>query len=206
MQRLQQSIYSAPLDFTEVKALYWDKEYTMQEIANKFNISLWALYTFMKKYKIERRNFSQANYVVSNRLKPQFKIKQELSSLDEKLKVAGIMLYWAEGTLNRNTVDFVNSNPRMIKVFLRFLREICGVSEKRLRLYLYVYSYHNVRTIMEYWHKVTAIPVNQFTKPYVRKGSLNKTERKLVYGLVHIRYNDKRLLQIIKDWIEEYIK
>ena len=53
---------------------------------------------------------------------------------------------------------------------------------------------------------ITGIHVRQFTKPYVRKGSLNLSERKMLYGLVHIRYNDTRLLGIIKNWIDAYIE
>ena len=57
-----------------------------------------------------------------------------------------------------------------------------------------------------YWHRITHIPVEQFTKPYIRKGNLNLSQRKLPYGLIHIRYNDKRLLELIKNWIDEYTK
>jgi len=30
------------------------------------------------------------------------------------------------------------------------------------------------------------------------------SKRKLLYGLVHIRYNDKKLLNVIKNWVKEY--
>ncbi len=131
------------LNIERVKALYWEEKNTIEEIANKLNISYWALYNFMKRYNISRRDSSEANYNF-NRLKPQFEIRANLSISDEKLKIAGIMLYWAEGTLIGNTVDFVNSNPYMVQIFLRFLRQICGVDEKRLRLYLYTYSYQDM--------------------------------------------------------------
>jgi len=52
--------------------------------------------------------------------------------------------------------------------------------------------------------KINENLINQFTKPYVRKGNLNLSNRKLPYGLVHIRYNDKKLLLAIKSWIENY--
>ena len=189
-----------------VKTLYWKQNYTVLEVADKFSVSIWAVYNFMKKHDINRRGATEANYVTSDRQKPQFKPKARLSFKDKKLKIAGIMLYWAEGTLNGNTVDFVNSNPRMIQIFLRFLREICGISEKRLRIYLYAYSYQDIKILKNYWTKISGVPLSQFTKPYIRKGSLNKSKRKLLYGLVHIRYNDKKLLRLIKGWIEDTVK
>lgn len=85
----------------------------------------------------------------------------------------GTMLYWAEGAksgkLGKNKiVDFTNSDPKMILVFLYFLREFCGIDEKRLRCLLYCYSNQNVYKLMRYWSKITHIPISQFTKPYIR--------------------------------------
>ncbi|MDD2689322.1 MAG: hypothetical protein PHT41_04140 [Candidatus Omnitrophica bacterium] len=192
------------VDKTQIQALYWDKKYTIKETAKKLDISFWMLYNLMNKYKINRRDSSQAGYNY-NKIKPQFEIKQNLSIAEEKLKVAGIMLYWAEGTLKGRTIDFVNSSPEMIRIFLRFLREICGIKEERLKVYLYSYSQHNLRKLKSYWHKVTEIPLSQFTKPYIRESNSNLSNRKLSHGLVHIRYNDSRLLALIKTWIQNYI-
>ncbi len=187
----------------EIEKLYWEKNYNINEIAGRFNISFWKLYNFMGRHNISRRNRSEAGFLL-NSLKPQFKVKENLTIAEEKLKIAGIMLYWAEGTLGGNTVDLVNSNPEMIKTFLKFLRQICGVSERRLRVYLYAYSYQDIKKIKTYWNRITEIPLSQFTKPYIKKENANLTNRKLEYGLVHIRYNDKRLLFLISSWITEF--
>ncbi len=157
----------------------------------------------MKHYNVTRRNRSEAGYNF-NKIKPQFEIKNNLSIAEEKLKIAGIMLYWAEGTLKGGTVDFVNSNPEMVRIFLKFLRQVCGVREDRLRIYLYAYHYQPLETIKKYWNKITGIPLYQFTRPYIRRGGLNLSNKKLPFGLIHVRYNDKKLLELIKNWIEEY--
>ena len=186
-----------------VKMLYRDKKFTVNKIASKLDVSFWRLYDFMNKHNIVRRDRSEATYL-SNKLKPQFIVKDNLSIAEEKLKVAGIMLYWAEGTLKGNTVDFVNSNPDMVKVFLKFLRQICGIDEKRLKLYLYAYSICNLKQIKNYWRQITGIPLTQFTKPYIRLKTAGLSGRKLPYGVVHVRYNDKKLLETIDLWIKEY--
>lgn len=191
------------LNINRVKSLYLGSQLNVGQTAKKLDVSFWSLYDFMKKNNIPRRLPSEANYLV-NKDKPQFIIREHLDEEKQKLKIAGIMLYWAEGTLSGQTVDFVNSNPDMVRLFLNFLREICGISNKRLRLYLYTYSYLGLENTMYYWSKITDIPISQFTKPYVRKGNLNLSNRKLPYGLVHIRYNDKRLLETISNWIKSY--
>ena len=194
-------MYTDKLNRDIVKTLHWDKKYNIQEISKEIGVSFWSLYSFMNKNNIPRRASTEVNYLV-NSYKPKFEIKKNLDTCEERLKIAGIMLYWAEGTLRGNTVDFANSNPQMVTVFLRFLRKICGVSEERLRIYLYAYSYQDIEILKLYWHKVTKIPLTQFTKPYIRIDNQNLSGRKLLYGLVHIRYNDKQLLHLIKNWID----
>ena len=91
----------------------------------------------------------------------------------------------------------------MVKVFLKFLRRVCRIDEKRLRVFMYCYGDQNIENLLKYWHNVTGILLNQFTKPYIRK-DFQKDSRKMQYGLVHIRYADKKLLMQINKWIKEY--
>ena len=118
------------------------------------------------------------------------------------------MLYWAEGSKweGGKIVDFANSDAAMIKVFLNFLRKICGVKESKLRVYLYCCANQNSKELINYWLKITSIPVKQFTKPYIRNDYKQNKIGKMKYGLIHIRYADKKLLDLIKKWILDYSK
>jgi len=186
-----------------VKELYLEKGLSVADISAQYGISKWCLYNLMERNSVPRRSYSEANYNV-NKYRPQFEIANTLTGEQIELKIAGIMLYWAEGTLKGSTVDFANSNPAMIKIFLKFLRNICGIKEERLRVYLYTHENCNISKAISFWHSVTKISTDQFTKPYVRKGNPNTSNRKMLFGLIHIRYNDKKLLGLIKKWIEEY--
>ena len=110
------------------------------------------------------------------------------------------MLYWAEGAKsfkNKSyTIDFANSDPLMIKVFIKFLRQIYQVDESRLRCLIYCYPSHNIHQLHTYWSNIVKLPLSQFIKPYVRQDGGN-TRDKMKHGLVHIRYSDKRLFQLI---------
>lgn len=193
------------LEISRVRELYWDQGLNAREVAKRLDISVWSLYNLMEKNSIPRRSQSEVSYLL-HKDKPRFVLKTDLDIAGEQLKVAGIMLYWAEGARKGSTVDFANSDPRMVRIFLKFLRDICGVKEERLRVYLYAYSYSKIDEIKEYWHKLTGIPLSRFTKPYIRTGHANVSKRKLPYGLVHIRYNDTKLLEKIGGWINEYIE
>lgn len=200
------------LSVSLIKELYYQKEMSAFEIGKIINRNESTVYKFMKRNGLPRRKFREANEVKFNKKPLTFLIRENLSLKEEKLKIAGIMLYWAEGakigltTTGSKLVDFANSDPKMIKLFLKFLREICEVDAKRLRIYLYCYSNQDIRKLKQYWHKITKIPLAQFTKPYVRQDfDLNKSG-KMKYGLVHVRYSDKKLLLQIEKWIDQYLK
>lgn len=177
-----------------------------REIAEKFKLSSGCIYYFLRKNNIPRRSPKENNFLQFSKKPSTFKIKNNLTPKEIKLRIAGIMLYWAEGSnwLGEGIVDFANSKPEMIKTFLAFLRQICGIDERKLRAYLYCFSNQNVLQLINFWSKETKIPKEQFTKPYIRK-IFNKNRRsKMVSGLLHVRYNDKKLLLLIQNWIREF--
>ena len=190
-----------------VRALYYGERLNAVEIGKRLGVTKDAVYYFMKRNGLHRRTFVDQNFVRFDKKKPSFKPKEKLTFKERELRIAGIMLYWAEGFKSRKAdiVDFANSDPNMILVFLKFLREICGVNEAKLRIYLYCYSNQDVQILIRFWSKTTSIPEEQFTKPYVRKDFDVKKIGKMRYGLIHIRYSDKKLLQLLLGWIQGYI-
>lgn len=190
-----------------IEKLYHKEGLSTIEIAKKLNVSVWAVLGFMRRNKIARRTFKEANSINFDKKPLSFSIKKKLNPREEKLKMAGVILYWGEGAKLRGknaSIDFANSNSVMIKVFVRFLREICGVDEKRLRVYLYCYSNQDIESLLNYWYKITCIPLHQFTKPYVRKDFLPEKIGTMEYGMIHVRYADKKLLIQMDNWIKEY--
>ena len=174
----------------------------MREVAVRMGISFWRVHRLMERSQIARRNGSEQNYVTYKN-KPRFSPKQALTHEEEQLRVAGTMLYLAEGAKRQGAVDFTNSDPRLITLFLAFLRCICGVSETRLRAAIYAYADQDIRELHKFWSEHTGIPLGQFQKPFVRPLTPNVSRRKMSVGLLHIRYSDRRLLELIQKWGEE---
>ena len=191
-----------------IKKLYYQENLSAADVGKKLGVSSWAVLSFMKRKNLRRRSFSEANSVVFNSKSLSFSAKKKLSFFEKELKIAGIMLYWAEGSKSLNgfsSVDFCNSDSRMIRLFLEFLRKICGVDEERLRVHLYCYADQDIAEIKKYWANLTKIPLSQFVKPYIRKDFSIEKKREMKYGLAHIRYSDKKLLLQINKWIEEMV-
>ncbi|MHB1769754.1 MAG: hypothetical protein ACYCPH_01590 [Minisyncoccota bacterium] len=111
----------------------------------------------------------------------------------------------AEGyKAGKGTVDFANSDPDMVVIFWKFLSEICRVDRKRVRLHLYAYEGQNIRILKRFWADLLGLSEQAFVKPYVKKAAIPGSRGpRMIHGLIHIRYSDKKLFKQIIGWIDE---
>ena len=192
---------SIMLDNRIVSRLYNKIGLSANEIAHKYNISVWRVISFMRRNKILRRKPYETQKLQFERKELSFHKKEHLQKNDQKLLLSGLCLYWAEGSkANKAAVDFANCNERMLLIFLKMLREIYVVDESRLRVYIYCFANQNSEELIKYWSLQLKIPPTQFSKPYIRKDFKIEKIGKMPLGLIHIRYYDQKLLrQIISD-------
>ncbi len=183
---------------------------SVPEIAKKLSVSIWATYSFFRRNKMKRRTQKEERVIRFRNKKPSFKRKNVDSDDGRELAVVGAMLYWAEGYKGSDerpakTLDFANSDPRMISLFLLFMRSTYIFDESRIRLQLYCYADQDVESISNFWCSLTKIPRSQLTKPYVRN-DFRIDGPKMKYGLIHVRYSDMKLVIDIKSMIDCYVQ
>lgn len=177
-----------------------------QQIADHFGVSIHASYYTLRKLKVSRRSIVEANRVRFEAKPLSYSLKTSLTKEEGQLKMAAIMLYWAEGyKIGKGTVDFANSDPDMVVIFWKFLSEICMVDQERVRLHLYAYEGQKIEDLMQFWCNLLNLPRKKFIKPYIKKAAApGPRGPRMVHGLVHIRYCDTKLLRQILVWIDEY--
>ncbi len=124
----------------------------------------------------------------------------------KELLLVGSALYWAEGyKKSRWTVVFSNSDPLMIKLIMKFFREICGIKEERFRAIVQIHPNTTSQKSINYWSKITKIPKKQFQKTYSRLTPSSKRKRAiniLPYGTLRISISDVGTINKIKGWIK----
>ncbi len=142
--------------------------------------------------------------------------KKEIPKLSKKeLFLTGVALYWAEGykrpqvhngrIITSHPVSMTNSDPNLIKIFLRFLREICEVPEEKISANVRIYQHQNEAYLLEFWHQVTNIPNNRFQRFYYNTNKSSSNKRPLnisPYGTIQIRVNNTELYHKIMGWID----
>lgn len=187
-------------------ARLYTKGFSAKQVADHFGISIDASYYTLRKLKVPRRSTKETNKIRFEAKPLSYALKTNLNRREKQLKVTAVMLYWAEGYKAGNgSVDFANSDPDMVLIFWKFLSEICGVSKNRVRLHLYAYAGQDVSGLKRFWANLLGLSEEAFVKPYIKKAQTpGPRGPRMIHGLVHVRYSDKKLFEQIIAWIDEY--
>lgn len=131
----------------------------------------------------------------------------------ELLRIVGNTLWWAEGSKSRRDtrwknavsypIEITNTNPEIIMLFLRYIKELIGVPEEKIRLQLQIHEGDDRLELEQYWSCLTGIPLERFNKTIVRpKGNKpNKTK-----GTCKIRCYDKDFYVKIASDLQEILR
>lgn len=200
------------------------KGYSINQIVketdlSKASVSIWVrdiVLTKIQKKKLSERGRSMGsiekrriNRLFNENKKRQLtidKAKKDFVDISlEQLKLIGIILYLGEGgKTNRGMVRLANSDPSVIKIMMRFLREVCKVPENKFRASIHTFAHANIEKTEKYWSKISGISRNQFFKTYIKPSTASLQKRNtLPFGTFDIYVCDTKLFLTIMGWIEK---
>lgn len=131
---------------------------------------------------------------------------QDITKISEhELRLIGLALYWGEGgKTDQGVARISNSDPAIIKIMMRFFREVCHVEESKFRGHIHTYSHLNTKPSEKYWSTVSGIPCSQFYKTYIKKSVSSQGKKdKLPYGTFDIYVCSTKLFLEIMGQIEK---
>ncbi|MDP9249043.1 MAG: helix-turn-helix domain-containing protein [bacterium] len=110
-------------------------------------------------------------------------VSKDIGSFTKRdLFLAGLFLYWGEGTKSQDSIVTVtNTNPAMLQFFIRWL-QLLGVKRKDLKVKLHLYSDMNIKQSIDFWSRELKIPTNRFYKTYVKKTCLESITYRNGFG------------------------
>ena len=108
----------------------------------------------------------------------------------EVSKIALAMLFLGEGSKTHTaTVTFGNSNPDIIRLFLKFFRKCYQTQSEKFHCTVQCRVNQNHESLKLFWSKVTGISLKQFYKTQVDPRTAGKPLKKLDYkGVCRIDY------------------
>jgi len=138
---------------------------------------------------------------------------KEIRTLSKyELKLVGATLYWGEGYKNQKrkskSVQLSNSDPYLVTLFLRFLREILKIPEEKLNVSLHVHPNINEKSTIKFWSKITGIPSERFHVTHQISGTSQRKRpsNSLPYGTLDLRVHNRQNFYKIKGWIDGLIR
>jgi len=131
---------------------------------------------------------------------------------DRELFLIGVALYWAEGAKKNADkasimVDFGNSDPAMIRLFVRWLIECLSVDAEDIefRLHLHENHAHREAECKKVWESHIPLTHVNFTKTNYKKHNVKTVRKKIdisYIGLVSVRVKKSTILnRRIMGWI-----
>jgi transposase len=179
----------------ELRAAGWTYDEIAAELGvSKGSVSLWVR-EMPRRGRISYEEFRKRNaegvakYWAAESVRREAQ-RQEISDraavelgalTDRELLIAGAVAYWCEGTkrkpyADRNRVTFVNSDPGLIKLFLRFLA-VTGTTPDRLVCRVLIHESADVAAAHRFWQEVTCLAPKAFGQPTLKRHN-PKTIRK----------------------------
>lgn len=151
---------------------------------SKSTVSLWCRNIVLRKEQIKRlvENQQAGSYkgrINAAEIKRQARIQEErvlkikgikeIGKINKRdLFIAGIAMYLSEGytSPNETRVGFINSDPKIILLMLRWFKEICQISKEKIILSIRINKNqkNRINTVEKYWSQLTEIPLSQFNK------------------------------------------
>jgi predicted transcriptional regulator len=92
---------------------------------------------------------------------------------DREVLIAGAIAYWCEGSKNKpyrrsDRVAFMNSDPALVRFFLRFLEAAC-VARDQLIFRVYIHEDADAELALQHWLDVTQAQAAQFRCPALKR-------------------------------------
>ena len=119
---------------------------------------------------------------------------------EREVLLVAAALYWGEGTKSMGDgrsimAVLTNSDPLMIRFYLRFLREILKVKEEKIRAQMIIHDTTSPVAAREYWQRITGIDPTaiSMTVQVSRASKRLRPRQSLPNGTLQIRVHDRKL-------------
>ncbi len=122
---------------------------------------------------------------------------KDIDTLTAKICLA--MLYLGEGAKTPEYIRFCNSDPKVIQLFLKLLRQAFIIDEMKLRGKVQCRADQNINELSIYWSNLSGISLTQFSKAWVDKRTINKPTKRLDYkGVFVVCYFSNKIFLELK--------
>lgn len=115
-------------------------------------------------------------------------------------------LYLGEGSKCDETLQFANSNPRIIQCFLSIFRKSFPVLESKFGIQIHARFDQNTDELKKYWSEITHIPLEKFQKVHKDMRTTKSKTYGNYKGVCAIYYYDARIQRFMLELQKQYLE
>lgn len=165
--------------------------YSLPEIKKEVKVGHGSVFRYIQGVKILPKyqkiwHFKRGGSLKRMKLnmeKADAKAKKTVKKLSNKEKTIFLSaLYWGEG--NKKDFILINSDPVLIRIFVKGLTDIFKVKKDDLKITIRIFEDLDKNECLKYWSLITEVPSNKFLNTDILKG---KKVGKLNYGMCRVR-------------------
>ncbi len=108
------------------------------------------------------------------------------SHLDDAHFVAGVVLYWGEGSKTRNHFELTNSDPAALRAFVIWVRRYLD-TDAAFVLSLHLHEGNDDGGARRYWADAVGLPGARFTKTFIKPRGTGHRKNHLEHGVCRVR-------------------
>lgn len=183
---------SKALNISKSTASLWLRSEENRGIYSSMTKDEWMIYIRTKSHESAQKRRVESIIKIKSDAKLSADSFQTNLRVDKALLA---MLYWTEGAKgHREVVNFANTDPGLIKLFVTLFRRCYPTSEDKFRLRIHLHKHHNEADAKMFWSNLTNIPIEKIGKIYWKKEpNSGRRYRQNYQGICFLRYNDVRL-------------
>jgi hypothetical protein len=183
--------------------------HSINELVHEFSVPKTTVWHHVHKVSVLPECFSElkakrggsALRFIARTQEAEKQAKDILGGPRREKAIALVMLYWAEG--RKKGCEFINSDGNMIRLYIKILHDVFGITKKDLIPTIRVFTGMNKQECLSYWISVTGLPEQEFIVRLNDGGTRGRTR----YGMCRIYVRKgSQYLKIINALINQIIK
>lgn len=173
--------------------------YSYTQIKEKLGVSKSTLSGWLANYPLSDKRIRELRdnnprriekYIATMRAKKNKKLDASFEKVgldigeikERELFIAGFFLYWAEGgKTNQGALVFSNTDPSMVKTYLKWL-SLLKISKEKIKIKLHLYKDMNEKKEIFYWSSILSVQESQFRKTWVKDSRMSDLNYKNNFG------------------------
>lgn len=163
-------------------------------------VSKSTLSSWLKNYPLSKERITELrdkNEIRIEKFRETMRVKKEIRLKDiydqqkhlllplnkREILIAGLFLYWGEGSKHRlGSLAISNTDHAIIRFFIQWLNLCFTIPKNIIKVDLHLYEDMDIKKEIDYWSKKLNIPISQFSRPYIKKTSSTNINHKGSFG------------------------